>query len=125
MTHSDKPVLERLQVKRDRRFAALHVPSNLTHALEPGSSQAALEDADVVLLFVADRRTLEQRLPETWQAAPASAILWIAYPKLTSAMAGDLNRDVLHDLLPAHGLTVVSQIAIDQDWSAMRLKRID
>jgi hypothetical protein len=57
-------------------------------------------------------------------AASASAILWIAYPKLTSDLAQDLSRDIIHDLAPSFGLDTVSQIAIDDDWSALRLKRI-
>jgi hypothetical protein len=49
----------------------------------------------------------------------------MAYPKLTSRLAADLSRDVIHTAAPAHGLDTVSQIAIDADWSALRLKRID
>jgi hypothetical protein len=31
---------------------------------------------------------------------------------------------VIHGLAPMHGLDTVSQIAIDDDWSALRLKRV-
>jgi hypothetical protein len=55
---------------------------------------------------------------------PKTAILWVAYPKLTSKLAADLSRDVIHKLAPKHGLDTVSQIAIDDDWSALRLKRL-
>ena len=41
-----------------------------------------------------------------------------------SQLAGDLSRGMIHDMTPAHGLDAVSQIAIDDDWSAMRFKRI-
>ena len=51
-------------------------------------------------------------------------ILWVAYPKLASKLASDLSRDIIHALAPRHGLDTVSQIAIDDDWSALRLKRI-
>ena len=55
---------------------------------------------------------------------PPAAILWLAYPKLTSSLAADLSRDVIHKLAPGYGLDTVSQIAIDDDWSALRLKRV-
>jgi hypothetical protein len=48
----------------------------------------------------------------------------LAYPKLTSPLAGDLNRNLLHDLVQEAGLDTVAQIAIDADWSALRLKRL-
>jgi hypothetical protein len=51
-------------------------------------------------------------------------ILWLAYPKLTSGLAADLSRDIIHELAPEYGLDTVSQIAIDGDWSALRLKRV-
>jgi hypothetical protein len=54
----------------------------------------------------------------------SAAILWVAYPKLSSKLAADLSRDIIHSLAPEHGLDTVSQIAIDEDWSALRLKRI-
>jgi hypothetical protein len=53
-----------------------------------------------------------------------AAILWVAYPKLSSGLAADLSRDIIHALAPKYGLDTVSQIAIDEDWSALRLKRV-
>jgi hypothetical protein len=54
---------------------------------------------------------------------PDTAILWVAYPKSSSELAADLSRDVIHALALRYGLDTVSQIAIDEDWSALRLKR--
>jgi hypothetical protein len=48
----------------------------------------------------------------------------IAYPKLSSKLAGDLNRNVIAAAAPTHGLDTVSQIAIDDVWSALRVKRV-
>ena len=50
--------------------------------------------------------------------------MWIAYPKLTSKLASDLSRNLVHALAAESGLDTVSQVAIDDDWSAMRVKRI-
>jgi hypothetical protein len=78
----------------------------------------------VILLFAADRGQLDSLLPRMLGKSPKDAIIWIAYPKLTSKLAGDLNRNVIHALAAKSGLDTVSQIAIDDDWSAMRVKRI-
>lgn len=49
--------------------------------------------------------------------------LWFAYPKKSSKKyKSDLNRDVGWDLLPAHDFLAVRQIAIDDDWSALRFR---
>ena len=67
---------------------------------------------------------LRKKLPSLLASLKDNAIFWLAYPKLTSVLAGDLNRDSIRELAPAHGLDTVSQIAIDADWSALRLKRV-
>jgi hypothetical protein len=121
---SDKPVAERLQVKGDRRLAVIGASAALDKIVGAAKARADVAKADVVLLFAPDRAGLDARLPDTLKKMSAAAILWVAYPKLTSKLAADLSRDVIHALAPTHGLDTVSQIAIDEDWSALRLKRV-
>lgn len=120
---SDKPVAERLQVKHARTIAVVAAPEGLDVVIGVPGARAALADADVVLLFVRNRAEFETALPALIEQVAPLAIVWLAYPKLTSAHAGDLNRDILHGAALARGLQTVSQIAIDKDWSALRLKR--
>jgi hypothetical protein len=121
---SDKPVAERLQVKGDRRLAVIGASAQLEKIVGASKARADLAKADVVLLFAPHRAGLDAKLPGVLKKLPATAILWVAYPKLSSKIAADLSRDVIHALAPTHGLDTVSQIAIDDDWSALRLKRV-
>ena len=121
---SDKPVAERLQVKGERRLAVIGASAALEKAVGAAEMRADLAGADVVLLFAADRARLEAKLPDVLKKLQKVAILWVAYPKLSSGLAADLSREVIHAMAPKHGLDTVSQIAIDEDWSAMRLKRV-
>ncbi len=121
---SDKPVAERLQVKGERRLAVIGAPAAVDKLIGVKKARADAGDAEVVVLFTPERKTFDARLPALLKKMPRTAILWVAYPKLTSALAADLSRDLIHQLAPRHGLDTVSQIAIDDDWSALRLKRI-
>jgi hypothetical protein len=121
---SDKPVAERLQVKGERRLAVIGAPAALEKTVGAKKARADIAKADVILLFVPDRARFDSQLPLMLKKAPPAAIIWLAYPKLTSSLAADLSRDVIHALAPKYGLDTVSQIAIDDDWSALRLKRI-
>ena len=123
-TMSDKPVAERLQVKGARRLAVIGAAPALDKMIGVKNSRAEVGDADVVLLCVPGRAAFDAKLPGLLKKMRKDAILWIAYPKLTSSLAADLNRDVIRELAPKHDLDTVSQIAIDEDWSALRLKRI-
>jgi hypothetical protein len=50
-------------------------------------------------------------------------VCWFAYPKGTSKIyKSDLSRDVLRASLLEMGLNAVRQIAIDDDWSALRFR---
>lgn len=120
---SDKPVAERLQVKSGRRLAVIGASPELDRAIGAADARAELGRADVVLIVGPDRAGLEASLPTTLAEACDTAILWVAYPNLSSSLASDLGRDTIRALVPHYGLDTVSQIAIDADWSALRLKR--
>jgi hypothetical protein len=121
---SDKPVAERLQVKGERRLAVVGASPALEKTVGAARARADLARADVVLLFASDRAGLEAKLPDVLKTMQDAAILWVAYPKLSSGLAADLSRDIIHALARKYGLDTVSQIAIDEDWSALRLRRL-
>ncbi|MGH8139025.1 MAG: hypothetical protein ACREUL_06335 [Steroidobacteraceae bacterium] len=121
---SDKPVSERLQVKRGRRLAVLGASPDLDRAVGSTEARTDVAKADVILLVAPDRARLQTQLPTALTTAPPAAILWVAYPKLTSPLAADLSRDEVRSLVADYGLDTVSQIAIDDDWSALRLKHV-
>jgi hypothetical protein len=121
---SDKPVAERLQIKGERRLAVVGASAAVDDKIGVKKQRCDMSEADVILLFAADRGQLDSTLSSMLKMAPEDAIIWIAYPKLTSKLACDLSRDFIHRVAAKFGLDTVSQVAIDADWSAMRVKRI-
>jgi hypothetical protein len=117
-----KPISELLQAKGERRLAVLNAPKPVDSGMGADKARAPAKAADVVVLFVRSRAELDQKLVATLGTLMDGAIFWLAYPKLTSSMAGDLNRDMIGLLAPNYGLRPVAQIAIDSDWSALRFK---
>lgn len=52
------------------------------------------------------------------------AVVWIAYPKGSSKRYQcEFNRDSEWRLLAEAGFETVRQVAIDEDWSALRFRR--
>ncbi len=51
--------------------------------------------------------------------------LWLAYPKLTGGLRSDISRDRGWDPLTALDLLPVMQVAVDEDWSALRFRYRD
>lgn len=53
-------------------------------------------------------------------------VVWFAHPKQTSKdYTADIHRDRGWDTLAARGLASVRQVAIDDDWSALRFRRLE
>lgn len=53
-------------------------------------------------------------------------IVWFAYPKKSSKKyKAEISRDYGWDALGAIGLEAVRAVAIDQDWSALRFRRVE
>jgi hypothetical protein len=58
--------------------------------------------------------------------ALGDATVWFAYPKSTSKKYKcDFNRDTGWDALKALGFDSVRVVAIDEDWSALRFRRVE
>ena len=77
---------------------------------------------DAVLLFVSTLAEVENLTPDAIAAAGHDGLLWLAYPKGSSGVATDLNRDNLWRALTPMGLRPVRQIALDEVWSALRFR---
>lgn len=77
---------------------------------------------DFAHLFVKDRHELDLFIALVLQAIEYDAILWISYPKGSSGVKTDLNRDKLWKALTDKSIRPVTQISIDKVWSAMRFR---
>jgi hypothetical protein len=54
------------------------------------------------------------------------ALLWFAYPKGTSKRyTCEFNRDTGWQVIRNAGFDSVRQVAIDEDWSALRFRRVE
>ena len=59
-------------------------------------------------------------------AADGDAIVWLAYPKKSSKNYDcEFNRDSGWDVMGEAGFEGVRQVAIDEDWSALRFRRTE
>ena len=57
--------------------------------------------------------------------AEGDAVLWIAYPKGASKRyRAEFNRDSEWRVMTSAGFDTVRMIAIDEDWSALRFRRV-
>ena len=77
---------------------------------------------DFVQVFIKDSDEFARLTPDAQAAIRYDGMLWICYPKKTGAIASDLSRDVVWKRMTGTGLRPVTQIAIDETWSALRFR---
>lgn len=59
-------------------------------------------------------------------ASAGDAVIWFAYPKGTSKRyACEFNRDSGWQVIVRAGFESVRMVAIDEDWSALRFRRVE
>ena len=122
-------LLKKLNVKEQKSVFVLSAPdefkpilsqwqAHLTVLVDPPS-----ESCPFVLIFARDHAQLEEIKPILKGTMDPSGLIWVAYPKKSSKRyKSDLSRDDFWDAFKDLGLEPVRQIALDEDWSALRFK---
>ena len=90
----------------------------------PGFKLSGVADAGPdlgLLVFVKGRTELRNRQARIVESARADRLTWVGYPK-GGQLGTDLNRDSLAAVLAEHGIRPVTQVSIDEVWSALRFR---
>lgn len=78
------------------------------------------------LIFVQKQAELDTIARAVTARAEGDATLWFAYPKKSSKnYSCEFNRDTGWAVLGAAGYEPVRQVAIDEDWSALRFRKVE
>lgn len=123
-------VFEKLNLKNQQDIVVLNPPASFEPelaSLEHISVCRALKLVDsfeFALAFAVTQDEVNCLAESLIPKAIGDAILWFAYPKGTSKKYQcDFNRDSGWEKLRAAGFDTVRQVAIDEDWSALRFRR--
>lgn len=123
----DKTAAEKMVVKNASSLAVLNdggEHGELMTQLPPGRLVREGERADWILLFARNRAELLQFLPAAQARLAPGGAVWVAYRKGGAKAGSDIQRDDIRDFAHTVGFDSVAMIAIDSEWSALRLKQI-
>jgi hypothetical protein len=76
-------------------------------------------DATTALVFAEDASSLREVLEAHRDELARPSALWIAYPKGNRT---DVNRDTLWPILGDYGMRPITQVSVDEVWSALRFR---
>jgi hypothetical protein len=80
---------------------------------------AGISDAGVGILFADSAAELRSFAEAQRDDLGRPPVLWILYRKGNRA---DVNRDSLWQLMAQYGVRPITQVAVDEEWSALRFR---
>jgi hypothetical protein len=126
------PLFKKLNLKAQREIVVFGAPA----AFEP--ELARLDGVKIVrnprkpagvqfaLVFVTQQAELDRLSRILADGSEGDVLLWFAYPKGTSKRyTCEFNRDGGWEVLRSAGFDSVRQVAMDEDWSALRFRRLE
>jgi hypothetical protein len=123
-------VFEKLNLKNQQEIVVLHAPASFEPELARlpvmtiHHDLASVPKVEFFLAFVTRKNEVDVLSTQIAKRAKGDAIVWFAYPKGTSKKyTCDFNRDNGWDAMAAQGFETVRAVAIDEDWSALRMRR--
>lgn len=114
-------LLKKLQIKDGSRVATMPESEPLPPVLLEATTDLAgtLDESDVVLGAVTDRAGTDSLLDAALPVIGHARAAWVLYPKGNRT---DINRDSLWRLLVERGWRPISQVAVDEATSAVRIR---
>jgi predicted SnoaL-like aldol condensation-catalyzing enzyme len=119
--------VKKLGLKSGMRALVLSAPSDYLTSLAPLPDRVEVSGNlegthDFVQFFAKWKIEIAKSANKLLRSAAPGAVVWITYPKKTSGVESDLSREEVWAAMGKTGWRPVSQIAIDDVWSALRFR---
>lgn len=126
-------VFKKLNFKMQSPVVILNAPdsfiSNIDSIREEAGIVTELDQVihtEFCMAFVTKQAEIDALIPSLAPLLKGDAILWMCYPKGTSKQYKcDFNRDTGWTIMGQFDMEPVRMVAIDEDWSALRFKKVD
>ncbi len=125
-------VFTKLNLKDEAAIAVLNAPDSFEPELRRlrgvtvHRSLSGPRELAFVLAFVTRQAEVDSLAKAVAVRAEGDAVVWFAYPKGTSKRYKcEFNRDTGWQALGAAGFEPVRMVAIDEDWTAARFRRVE
>ena len=127
---AEKTLAQKLMIKEGRTLLLVNAPRGYKSLLGSLPKNVTVQQApsppiDFIQVFVQNRAALEDQLPKLKPLLAPNGMLWVTYHKGTSKIKTDIHRDTINEYAHSIGLEGVALISVNDDWSAMRFKKVE
>jgi hypothetical protein len=121
-------IFKKLRLNSKQKILILNAPSEYISILE----EITFDDKpkgdnlyDFVQVFGYQQDELESLLKSVQKSGKYDCLFWACYPKGTGKIKSDIKRETVWKAFELVGLDTVTQIAIDETWSALRGRPVE
>jgi hypothetical protein len=125
------PLFDKLNFKSETQIVVMNAPSSFEPALTALAGTKILrkmptsKNIHFVMCFVITQADVDAAAKSLTGNTSDDPIIWFAYPKQSSKKYPcEFNRDEGWAALGSQGYEAVRQVAIDEDWSALRFRQV-
>lgn len=122
-------LLEKLQLQDERNLLIQGLPSSIEKQFVKLSFAKNVtpllrsKKIDFALVFAVNQNQLNSILKEVLPALANQSKFWVAYPKASSKIVSDLNREGSWQFLCQCGFETSEEVTLDHVWTALRFDR--
>ena len=124
-------ILEKLQFNNEKNILIQGLPSSIEKQFSKISFAKNLTPLlrnrriDFALVFAVSETQLNSILDDIMPALKSESKLWVAYPKVTSKITTDLNREGSWNKLVEAEYQTAEVVSLDHVWHASNFKKSD
>jgi hypothetical protein len=128
---SQPTLFEKLQINNEKNFLIQGLPSSIEKQFIKLSYSKnvtpllKIKKIDFALVFAVNGNQLSGILRDVLPSLNEEGKLWVAYPKTTSKIVSDLNRDSSWCILTENYFETVCEVTLDHVWSALKFKKVE
>lgn len=127
------PIFAKLNYKAQSEIAVINAPEEFLPVVDEIRSLATIvtdvqqiEQGEFAIAFVKTQQEVDSVSTLLAKKLNGDSILWLTYPKGSSKKyTCDFNRDTGWAVLGMLGFEPVRMVAIDENWSALRFRRVE
>ncbi|GAB2524964.1 hypothetical protein [Spirosoma aerophilum] len=127
------PIFAKLNFKAQSEIAVINAPDEFLPVMDDMRSLATIvtdvqqiEQGEFAIAFVKTQQEVNAVSTLLAEKIKGDSLVWFAYPKGSSKKyTCDFNRDSGWSTLGSLGFEPVRMVAIDENWSALRFRRIE
>lgn len=122
-------ILDKLNLKNEKNILIQGLPSSIEKQFSKVSFAKNLtpllksRKIEFALVFAVSESQLNGILDDILPALKEDSNLWVAYPKLTSKISTDLNRESSWNRLTDLGYESMDQVSLDHVWQSVNFRK--